>query len=452
MLPMVRCLLPYCAAIAMLMLPACPLEATPDKGATASAAGLRFTRDPDRFRAKEEQFAAALGQQSPQAAAAVRQLFARDVLGAMRPELRRLGLDDQDVIDMTALYWIAAWEASNDIVGRRTSPADARSARDRLAAGLLSDPAIRSLSETDRQDIADTMLLQAIMAAGRMEAAARAGADVRARMSDTIHAEAKQLLHVDLRRTGIGGTPAGDGGPQPTMDPARVPPAATMPPAGRGNWAAVEGVYFRIATRIGVGGRATIDYRPIILFRDGRYYNVEGPAIEDVDLAAVRAAQPARFGRWSRSAGGYTLIDSSGRAATVRLQGGTFFRAFPAEAVAGRLAGTFRRLSGGGNAAYGGGAMAFAENILTFTPGGQFSRAANAGGTSDGGWTGVGVTTASRGAANAGTYRIERYTITFTEPDGSIRRQFFAIGSKNDPPQPEAKMIFVGNRVFSLRR
>jgi hypothetical protein len=299
------------------------------------------------------------------------------------------------------------------------------------------------------------MLLQAIIAAGRMEAAARAGPEPRARMSDAIRSEAQQLLHVDMRQLTMTAAGVGPAAAAGNATAASVPPprAAAPPAAGRtAIWAAVEGVYFRLATGFGVGGMVTIDYRPLILFRDGSYFAVDGDALEDLDLGLLRRTKPARFGRWSRTAGGYALTDSSGRTSEARLQGGKFFRAFPAEALGGRLSGTYRRLSGGGNTAYGGDVMIATQNQLVFSPDGRFSRSAAGGGTSSGGWTGVGVTTASRTGPAAGSYRIERYTITLTDRNGGVRRQFFAVGSKNSPPQPDPAMIFVGDRVFTARK
>ncbi len=92
--------------------------------------------------------------------------------------------------------------------------------------------------------------------------------------------------------------------PEAPVAPGNAPPVAAEPPAEprhAANWAAVEGVYFRSTTGVGVGGMVVIEFEPLILFRDGSYYEIDDAALEDVDLAAERAATPRRFGRWTRS-------------------------------------------------------------------------------------------------------------------------------------------------------
>lgn len=37
-------------------------------------------------------------------------------------------------------------------------------------------------------------------------------------------------------------------------------------------------------------------YVPVILFKDGSYYEIDDAALEDVDLAAARAAHPNLWG------------------------------------------------------------------------------------------------------------------------------------------------------------
>ncbi len=101
----------------------------------------------------------------------------------------------------------------------------------------------------------------------------------------------------------------------PTATGNAPPVVVTEPPTEprhAANWAAVEGVYFRSTTGVGVGGMVVIEFEPLILFRDGSYYEIDDVALEDVDLAAERATKPRRFGRWTRSGDSYVLTGTGG--------------------------------------------------------------------------------------------------------------------------------------------
>ncbi len=162
---------------------------------------------------------------------------------------------------------------------------------------------------------------------------------------------------------------AGDALPEAPVAPGNAPPVAAEPPAEprhAANWAAVEGVYFRSTTGVGVGGMVVIEFEPLILFRDGSYYEIDDAALEDVDLAAERAAKPRRFGRWTRSGDSYVLTGTGGKPQDYRLQDGSFFKAYPAEASERTIARSYRRMSGGGNTAMGGNVMIAVSNRYDF--------------------------------------------------------------------------------------
>lgn len=406
----------------------------------AEAVSTRFVRDPALTKAKEAQIVAAMRQQSPQAAAELEKLFAQDVLRTVSPELKQLGLDPNDMADMTAAYWVSAWEASQGIVGRRTDPALVKGARGQIAGVLAANPATAKMSDADKQNVADTMLLQAVLADLRMRSAAPAGPEMQKKMSDAIHAEAAQLIGTDLRAVRM--TAAGFAPAQGGAAPATASATTASTGAHAANWKNVEGVYFRSYTGFGVGGMVTSDYEPLVLFRDGTYYEVEGAALEDVDLAASRRAKPAKWGRWSRSGEAFVLTNSKGKANEYELQGGAFFKAFAAEAGGGKLAAKYSRISGGGNSALGGDITIAGQTDLIFAPEGRYVR--------EGGGGGFSSTTAAyaRYSPRAGRYQIERHTITMTDPNGQVTRQFFAFGSQGTPARPSTDMVFIGDRVF----
>lgn len=445
----------------LLLTPLSAAVAQPARNAAAStASATRFARDPAAFETKQDQIVAAMRRQSPQAAAEVEALFAQDLLGMIAPEMRRMGLSLGDMADMTAVYWVAAWEASNGIVGQKTDPRLAKGARDQIAGTFTGNAGLAGMSDRDKQDVADVMLLQAILVEARMQTA-KANPATRKQVSDAVHTEAAQLIKTDLRRvkltpTGFVALPDGGGGsaPSPAAGVAAPAPAPAPAPAGAAgrhaaNWQKVDGVYFKSFTSFGVGGMMTQDFEPIILFKDGSYYEIEGPALEDVDLEASRRARPIKWGRWSRGGKGFVLTNSKGKANDHALQQGSFFKAFPAEAAGNTLAAKYTRVSGGGNSSLGGEVTIAAQTDLTFSPDGSYGRASGGGAIGSGSQSGVGFGVSSRKpAAGIGRYRIERHTITLVEPNGQTKRQFFAFGSRKTPAQPATSMIFMGDRVY----
>jgi len=233
--------------------------------------------------------------------------------------------------------------------------------------------------------------------------------------------------------------------------PPRTAAAITAgPPAHAANWAKVEGVYFRNLAGLGVGGMAAMRFAPSIFFKDGTFYEIDDRALEDVDLAAARAAQPKRWGRWSRQGDRFTLTDDGGRPRDYPLQQGNLFKAFPASGAA-SLAGSYKSLSGGGNTAFGGDVMIASQNRFNFLPGGVYTTQRSTGASNSGASTGVGSTVASR-SGGEGRFSVDRHTIVIEGPDGRRERRFFAFGSRKTPAQLDTGMLFIGDTVYTRER
>lgn len=238
----------------------------------------------------------------------------------------------------------------------------------------------------------------------------------------------------------------GSAAPAPAAATAAAPVKAA-PAAHSGNWAKVAGVYFRSGSGIGGGGMVTISYSPVVLFTDGSYYEPDDAALEDIDLAAERAAHPRRFGRWTGGGTRFVLTETGGKPNDYQLQQGNFFKAFPAGAAP--LAGPFKATGGGGNAAMGGDVFILTQSILNFGPGGRFSTSRETGALNSGNTTGVGSTVRG-GARGGGSYSVDRHTLTLRHADGKTERRFFAFASHKTPPQVDKDMIFVGDTPYLL--
>lgn len=421
----------------------------------AAPSPTHFTRDAARFKAMQQALIAKAATRDAQTSAALQQLFAQDIIAMLDPDFRAMGLDNSDVADMTAVYWINVWEAANGIFGHKTDLALVRGARTQLAGTITNSPGFAQMNDAQKQEIADSMILQAVLIAAR--SGGRQDAATRQKLSDAIAQEAQQVLKVDMRAVAL--TPAGfrpKAGMSGTAPVSRQPvadaPAALVGGTGSHpeNWKNVEGVYFKSTFIVGAGGMMVQDFQPVVLFRDGSYYEVEGQALEDIDLAASRATKLRRWGRWQKSGDAFSLTDDKGRPGEARkLQDGWFFKAFPAEGSGNKLANRYTRVSGGGNTALGGTVMVMSQTDLTFLPDGRFMRKGSGGGSNSGGWTGVGVSAYSNNA-NAGQYKINQYTISMTQPDGSTKRQFFAFGSQKSPARIDADMMFIGDTVYTV--
>lgn len=435
--------------------PALALATQPGTSLAQSASATRFNRDPALLEAKERKLVELTRAQNPAMAQALEQAFSGDLIAQLEPQLRQVALDPSDMADMTTVYWINAWEGANGLFGRQPDRALVQGAREQIAGVLAKNPGLSRMTDAQKQDVADTMIIQGLLVDARMQAAAKQPAPQRQQLSDAIAAEAQQILKTDLRAVTL--TPqgfkpklAGAAGAAPGRTSPAAPALASAPPSHPENWKAVEGVYFRSAFIFGVGGMMVQDFEPVVLFRDGTYYAIDDAALEDVDLTSERARRPGDFGQWRKSGNSYTLVDNDdkdGKSDPMALQDGRFFKAFPAEAAGNTLAKTYSRVSGGGNTALGGDVIVGGRTDIAFSPDGSFGRKGGGGAMNTGATSGVGVTVSGRNAS-AGRYQIKNYTITMTQPDGRTERKFFAFGSAKTPPALDTDMMFIGDRVY----
>lgn len=446
--------------------------------AGADAPALPYASSPDLRAATVAREVRALRAANPVAAAeTAREMAKHDYDTIFRSLVAGTPLRAEDAGDVLAAFIVLQWMVANDATAE-PSPAALRAIRSRFVAPMAGRP---PLSEPGtRAAFAEQVKLRAVLHHAGWKAAKQL--DVMPRFLAGLSGEfipAAKLQALALTDAGL--VPKGQTDRQPDRQadrrperPARIPvegpprvadarpapapapaaPDASAPPRHAANWDAVEGVYFRSTTGFGVGGLMIVDFEPLIVLRDGTYYEIGDTALEDVDLAAERAARPTRFGRWAgKGAGkgaetGFVLTDSKGRANDYALGDGSFFRAFPATADE-RVGRAYRRLSGGGNSAMGGDVAVAVESRYDFRPDGSYGRGGSVGAVNSGASTGVGTAIGRRRAPEGGRYALDRHTLTLTGADGRSRRLFFAYGSRNDPPEVDREMIFVGDDVFT---
>ncbi|AWN50085.1 hypothetical protein DK419_15870 [Methylobacterium terrae] len=404
---------------------------------------------------------------NPIAAAEVaREMARQDYDAIFRSFLSDTPLRPDDAGDVLTAFIVLQWMVANDTKAE-PSPAALRAVRRRMVAPMADKPPL-SQGPT-RAAFAEQVKLRTVLHHAGWQAAQRLGmvpSFVAGLSKDFIPpAKLRAVVLTDDGLVARGGrrapaARAAAGGALPEAPvaavapvvPGTAPPAAAEPsaePRHAANWAGVEGVYFRSTTGVGVGGMVVIEFEPLILFRDGGYYEIDDAALEDVDLAAERAAKPRRFGRWTRSGDAYVLTGTGGKPQDYKLQDGSFFKAYPAEAGERTITRSYRRMSGGGNTAMGGDVMIAVANRYDFRPDGTYGRGGSTGATNSGATTGVSSAVSRRRPPEGGRYGLDRHTLTLTGADGRSRRLFFAYGSEKDPPQRDREMAFIGGSVFT---
>lgn len=272
---------------ALLLLASGPAAAAQSEPAT------RFHRDPALLAEKEAKIVALFGQKSPQAGAELEKLFREDIVAKVRPAYGKLGFDIEDVVDLVSAYWMVAWLAANGIVDdSRPDRETAQAVRAQMRKVMLANPGFAALDDRGRQDIGDTMLLQALLAEIQMQAAATQGAAMKRQVSDAVQAQAAALLKVDMRRMSLTAKGfAGQGAPS-AAGTAPPPPAPTpVRASGMSATSKAAGLYFRA-----ISGGGGVDWEPLAFFGNGEYWEIGATPLDELNVAESKAREPHRWG------------------------------------------------------------------------------------------------------------------------------------------------------------
>jgi hypothetical protein len=101
-----------------------------------------------------------------------RQFASTDIFGAMEGAMAPYGLRIDNVADAYAAYWINAWESSQGIVRSQETRARVQAVKTQASNVLLATPAFANATDSQKQEFAEALLLQAIMISSLMEDAA----------------------------------------------------------------------------------------------------------------------------------------------------------------------------------------------------------------------------------------------------------------------------------------
>ncbi len=196
----------------------------------------------------------------------------------------------------------------------------------------------------------------------------------------------------------------------------------------------IDGWYFRAVS----GYPASITFEPIVLFKDGSYFEVDKEPIEDLDFKKSKKNQAELWGVWKKNNDKFILTNFKGKSKEYDLKKGNWFPAFPYNKSI-KLKGIYEKISGGnfGNEIY-----ALFNSQLNFLDEKHFTHSENSGVNSynSQSW---------KSTKDAGTYLIDGNTILFEYNDRRKIRLSFAIGAQGKNVI-DTDMIFIGGKAYVL--
>ena len=361
------------------------------------------------------------------------------------------GLRPNDVADVVASYWVLNWLIVHGQTGNTT--AQVQGTRRQVAGGLATNPAFRAMDDAGRQEMAEPMVYNFVLQYAAYETAiSRHDLALLHSLADAAEARMMTEAKLDMRRltlTDDGLRPAADptaqSRPAPPHSVAAAPPTRPVTTPGQGlkadEIARVGVTHWFGITPTGLAN----DYDVYVLLRDGTVYHDPEVALADLDAAASRAMEPARWGRWgeaggqiaftwpSRKPGQQTELKKSDELAGCR----------PAEPGL-TLAGDYSH-TGGSGPIIPGGIVTLSEADLHLRHDGSFGQASA---TAVGGGTGVGGGAVGGGATGpraAGRYRLDGYGIELDRNGAAPDRRFFCRYTDDDT------MVFVGRTPWLIR-
>lgn len=210
-------------------------------------------------------------------------------------------------------------------------------------------------------------------------------------------------------------------------------PSIDRPAAIHQKAPAAEAWFFRARS----GYPAAISFEPVVLFKNGEYFDVGEEALDMLDVAASKAKRPLAWGKWKKSGNTYYLTDSKNNTTDYQLGTGSWFPAYPYSASV-KLKAAYENTSGGD---YGNGTNALFKTEIHFLDETHFTHNTNSG-----------ITTPNAAGWNksnsSGTYKIYGHTLELKYNDGKTVKQSFAFGASGSPAKPTNTMIFIGGDAY----
>lgn len=143
-------------------------------------ANFRYTPEKSRTRANLQAFIAKTRSVDPAGAAQMEQLFGSvDVIAEIGSIMASLGLSKDNAADAFAVYWISAWQAANgDTSDRSADTYEAVSKQ--VVMGFSQSPDFKNANNSQKQQMAEAMLVQAALIDGAKDQMSSDPAQMRA--------------------------------------------------------------------------------------------------------------------------------------------------------------------------------------------------------------------------------------------------------------------------------
>lgn len=196
---------------------------------------------------------------------------------------------------------------------------------------------------------------------------------------------------------------------------------------------AVAGWYFRAVS----GYPATISFEPVVLFKNGEFYEVGDEPLEVLNVTESKSKRPKAWGKWRKSGQTFYLTNSQGKEYDYKLGSGNWFPAYAYNGAV-KLKPSYEKTSGGN---YGNGVNALTINRINFVDATHFTQGSNGG-------ISTGNAAAWKKTADAGTYKLYGNTLVLTFNNGKVVKKSFALGAQGSPARPTNTIIFIGGDAY----
>lgn len=355
------------------------------------------------------------------------------------------GLRANDAADVLTAYLVLGYMISNNVLDDKdVPPSMIRAVRSQLGPALAQNA--RLTAPDVAAQLGEDLKLQFVMVQAGLRTAI--GQRTLTAYQQGIAALFKTQCELDwsqfrLTEQGLVGRqqPAGSSSGQtasnsrpPTNSPRPAASASAPVPAARPSSPAVENWFFRAT----YGYPLSVRFEPVVLFKNGEYYEVgEGP-LEAMNQAQDKQQRPRAWGRWRKNGNTYLLTNSEGRVNDYKLGTGSWFPAYAYPSGI-RLKKGYHSTSGGDNGA---GTVSLAIAELHFIDATHFTEGLDAGIQAPNG-------VAGKRSGASGTYRIYDHTLELTYTNGKVVRQSFAIGASGNPPRPSNTILFIGGAAYT---
>jgi hypothetical protein len=147
------------------------LSSLPDADNTvADAATLSFQPSLNARRNNYARFVAKTRAVDPAGADGLAANLKLDPITLMKSQLARVGLRVDNVADAYTVYWVEAWQAVHGVSGD-TSRATAQAVRAQAARAISATPAFANATAAQKQEFAESYLVQAVLVGAAKEQA-----------------------------------------------------------------------------------------------------------------------------------------------------------------------------------------------------------------------------------------------------------------------------------------